>query len=866
MRKTAEHATTDGGKFPVESCRERLARKWGLDAVALSGPCEGRPLCECVCEQLDSRWDKLKDRFAGKDEKVVKLASKLAESYMRKDDFKQCESDLAKIGFDKAAASGIAGYLKAYAMEDEADAEVEDLTKEVESEEAPAADAMETPMDESLEDHAEPEGDMEGLGEEAEEPVGLGDEEAPDLDSVEEQLPDLEAPAEEPPMEEGLGEPAGETVVIEIPKEVAMELDEYLDKALGEHEEPGAELGEGLGDGIELDKGMPELPMEEDTTDEPLASLDNVGVEIVTEIPAETEPEVDEVPGKPESPLQDDKQFAVGDEKQMPEIEEGCSGACGKPEVEKSCGPSCGKKASEGQEEDVCPHCGHKSEPKKTEPKAEKEPAKKEENTYSKAAQNMKSGHLNSVKFSWLNKFADEQMLRLGPEMSINNTDQLSKGRPMGNAKEKAVEAPKPLSEGNVHPDGFTAGGNKFQDGKTMGREERFDAATINKSDVSKGSASLMGKNESIPKDGPSVPSQETPLMTKGTVIATIRPDGILVEANGKKFLAKHPIAKPTQALASAIEAIPFDGDGKKFAQEALRIVRQAEEQPKTDSGKHEGTVTNGPETPKEGKAPKGGKGKAKDGEGITKIPTAKQEGDNFQNDPKKPTTKKAEKIEEPKSLPEGNVKPEGHSAGGTKFQDGGTMGNEQKFNPEEVKKSEVSKGDASRMGNEPALDLQKFDIPKAPDKGRLGNEELEGGDRSTKGTVIAEIDEQKRKAEDAVAASKVKEARLKAASVLVADMLSNDEITKAQYSEHLERYSALPVPAIQALANSLTSQREKIAKKAEASAQARAPGMSLPVVVQSSSSEKSLKDKLIGFSALTKKCDSYDQMRAKEK
>jgi hypothetical protein len=191
-------------------------------------------------------------------------------------------------------------------------------------------------------------------------------------------------------------------------------------------------------------------------------------------------------------------------------------------------------------------------------------------------------------------------------------------------------------------------------------------------------------------------------------------------------------------------------------------------------------------------------------------------------------------------------------------------MGHEQKFDADEVKKSEVSKGDASRMGNEPALDLQKFDLPKAPDKGRLGKEELDGGDRSTKGTVIAEIDEQKRKAEAAEAASKVKEARLKAASVLVADMLSNGEITKAQYSEHLERYSALPVPAIQALANSLASQREKIAKKAEASAQAKAPGMSLPVVVQSSSSEKSLKDKLVGYSALTRKCDALDEMKGK--
>jgi hypothetical protein len=39
-------------KFPMESCREKLARRFGEDAVALSGPCEGQNLADCTCKSL----------------------------------------------------------------------------------------------------------------------------------------------------------------------------------------------------------------------------------------------------------------------------------------------------------------------------------------------------------------------------------------------------------------------------------------------------------------------------------------------------------------------------------------------------------------------------------------------------------------------------------------------------------------------------------------------------------------------------------------------------------------------------------------------------------------------------------------------
>ena len=72
--KKAERALTDADKFPIESCREKIARRFGIDAVALSGPCEGESLTECICNQLSTRCDNIKGRCAGDKSKVVKLA------------------------------------------------------------------------------------------------------------------------------------------------------------------------------------------------------------------------------------------------------------------------------------------------------------------------------------------------------------------------------------------------------------------------------------------------------------------------------------------------------------------------------------------------------------------------------------------------------------------------------------------------------------------------------------------------------------------------------------------------------------------------------------------------------------------------
>ena len=41
-------------KFPSASCRERISRRFGENATAMSGPCEGKKLANCVCDQLET--------------------------------------------------------------------------------------------------------------------------------------------------------------------------------------------------------------------------------------------------------------------------------------------------------------------------------------------------------------------------------------------------------------------------------------------------------------------------------------------------------------------------------------------------------------------------------------------------------------------------------------------------------------------------------------------------------------------------------------------------------------------------------------------------------------------------------------------
>ncbi len=98
-----------GGEFPLEVCRERLARRYGENALALSGPCEGKPIYECVCDNLKN---------AGM--YTHGLAMKVANIWAEKDGTEDCiEDQIRTRGLDIRQAAVVCSALKTIVAADE---------------------------------------------------------------------------------------------------------------------------------------------------------------------------------------------------------------------------------------------------------------------------------------------------------------------------------------------------------------------------------------------------------------------------------------------------------------------------------------------------------------------------------------------------------------------------------------------------------------------------------------------------------------------------------------------------------------------------------------------------------------------------
>lgn len=1005
MDKKAEKMLTDAGPFPKESFREKLARQYGIDAVALSGPCEGQNLVDCIVNQLEKRWDRIESRFAGNQDKALKLAIKMAESYMLKDDTEKCIKDLQSLGYKEAAAQGIASYMKAYAMAPAADLEIKKAMGEIYAEEpmdaAPAPADM-PPADDGMG------GDMGGLPNEGMPADDMG---IPADDGMGGEMPPMgdeggipaapEAEGVAPAADAGMG---GDTVTIELPTELAEQLSQALEGQIGDM--GGMDLDNEMGEpGLEVvvDDGMGGEGMEEEIPggdlhgEEPMGGPDEV------------------VPGEPAEGIDDHAVEGVEEESAMgagqPAGAMQMAGEGHNPATCKACGQSMASEGNHGQESSVIQElakavhglesgekkeqAGEESEGehekhehenlnkidkevgdwKKDEGMDGKEEKSKEASSLSSAekaenkefgekvytaaqakslklaALNMRQGHIRAVgttKMAYENNYekktpkdynsaikdsgGEGDIARLNNPMRMNNTDQLlhmdEYKKELGNAKEKNPEAPKPLEDNNVKPEGFTAGGNKFQDGSTMGHEMKFDPHHVEESEWTGGDKSLMGKDESFPKDKPNVPAGSAAIggeqweggniSTKGTVIAscsaTITPNGIVVEAADKSFLAPGQIKEAMlPKIKEGLAKITFDGDARKYAEAAVLVIKQASEGEsssgivdgvtKCDTSKLEGEkfTNDADKKPAEGGAMTGS-GKGEDQHKSKDIPTtntSKLEKEKFTNDAEKKadddtTTAAAAKetktamdsprekdgpkdynkavsnsgdkdVEKPKALEDGNVKPEGFTAGDSKFQDGKTMGHEPKFEAHKVEEKEYTGGDSSLQGKDESFPK---DGPKVPaGKGQMGHEPWEGGDLSTKGTTIADnsskrevsADEVKSKLNDA----KVREERLKAASVYCAEMLANGDIRADEYVKTFEKIAEMPVPAIQALIAQAKQMRDRMTKNAETLKSSEGKvGMSVAYVHTANKNEMSLKDRLVAEFKLTKALDNIDEMK----
>ena len=87
-------AFSTGNKFPMETCLEKLARRFGEDAVSMSGPCEGKNLADCVCSSLAN-------------EKMYStgLANKIASIWIEKEAGSECIEDFVREGMTIKQAS-----------------------------------------------------------------------------------------------------------------------------------------------------------------------------------------------------------------------------------------------------------------------------------------------------------------------------------------------------------------------------------------------------------------------------------------------------------------------------------------------------------------------------------------------------------------------------------------------------------------------------------------------------------------------------------------------------------------------------------------------------------------------------------------
>jgi hypothetical protein len=101
-------AFTMYGEFPTNECMEKLARRYGADSVALSGPCRGSNLPDCVCSKL-----------AEENIYSTSVADKVASSWSQPDPMCECVEDLVRGGMGIKQASSACELLKAAYAEDE---------------------------------------------------------------------------------------------------------------------------------------------------------------------------------------------------------------------------------------------------------------------------------------------------------------------------------------------------------------------------------------------------------------------------------------------------------------------------------------------------------------------------------------------------------------------------------------------------------------------------------------------------------------------------------------------------------------------------------------------------------------------------
>lgn len=317
LKKTAGF----GSKFPIETCREKIARKYGENALALSGPCEGSNLADCVCKKLSTAGVYSND-----------IAIKVASVWAGEDQMVQCVEDFVRSKkFSMKQACFVCDQLKTkYAQFD--DSLADELGGDVGGSNPTGGGSsvhVEVPMEGEHEGDTGDFGDVDPFasetggdvggdigGEAGGEPMGgMGGGLGGGTIKIELPLDVLEqfdaaidlAKGENPNQEDHHQLPLNGEAVVEMPEQVAEGIDQVADQALDTAVDATEQLGEGLGGAMEaVNEAVGEAPGQTDLN--PVEHMDapDGGEPGESEVPSES--------GETEVSPSDDNPFEGGDE------------------------------------------------------------------------------------------------------------------------------------------------------------------------------------------------------------------------------------------------------------------------------------------------------------------------------------------------------------------------------------------------------------------------------------------------------------------------------------------------------------------------------------------------------------------------
>ena len=237
-------------KFPRANCMELVAKKWGGNAVALTGPCKGKPLADCVCGTLEKLGLT-----------KVRHLEKLASVLTQKDPMVECvEDQMKQKGFEKKEAETICNCLKKkFASKEDDNIFIQAFMGDIDS------------------------GVEKNLN-------------AQDLDTINDLVgTSVEAPVEEAPVEDMEisdaipTEVASETVSVELPKEVAQELAGAVNEAVEAVEVEIAPVEEEVSVKEELPAAEPTVTEKSTDTAVSDAKSDSASSDIKSDIKSDTE-------------------------------------------------------------------------------------------------------------------------------------------------------------------------------------------------------------------------------------------------------------------------------------------------------------------------------------------------------------------------------------------------------------------------------------------------------------------------------------------------------------------------------------------------------------------------------------------------